>query len=156
MCTGVHMVPILNLIKSQGLQDAKQVEESNIDGQAEVNSILWILSIFCNFEPWSWKRFMHISSPLKLISVQILGLERPIFIIWSDLCNTNQRIPADNFCSSIGCLLTWSSEMMSFLASVQPSVWKWSALRGREYDYPQLKITHKHTCLTWLDSKLVV
>lgn len=34
------MVPILNLIKSQGLQDAKQVEESNIDGQVEVNSIL--------------------------------------------------------------------------------------------------------------------
>lgn len=34
------MVPILNLVKIQGLQDAKQVEESNIDGQAEVNSIL--------------------------------------------------------------------------------------------------------------------
>lgn len=39
-CAGVHMVPILNLVKIQGLQDAKQVEESNIDGQAEVNSIL--------------------------------------------------------------------------------------------------------------------
>lgn len=83
-------------------------------------------------------RLLHISSLLMLIDFYILGLE------WAnDLQNTRQRTPADHFCSSISCLLTWSSRMLSFLVLVGSSISKQSMLRRRQDSSSQLKTTHR-------------